>query len=217
LRLREAMSRLNATELLVLKNPAANIEDQEGRGFSIVQDYDFSPRKLTVRMPHAYFKVLAQGFTLVNLDTYKSLPYGFTRWLYTYVLTHEKQRNVSLNALISHSGLTVPKTANDRGKRRQTIRTAIAHLKAAGVLYEGGLWSGDTFTYTRADGARSKPQAIKDTAPEPVKSDASNDEPEPASNDTPEPAPTAEAPAPVPETPGDARAQLAAMRQAIRQ
>lgn len=160
-RLRSGFTRLNATEMLVLSNADAAIGQQKGRGFSIIQDYDFdTPRTLTVRMPHAYFEVLRQGFTLVNMDVYHSLPVGISRWLYTYVVSHKKQQKISVTALIKHAGLKAPTTSKDLAKRRQLIREAVRRLIMAGVLRNGGIDATDRFYYERTANAKKAPATI---------------------------------------------------------
>jgi len=159
-RLRDSLSRLNATEMLVVSNAAAAMADQKGRGFSIIQDYDFEPRSLTVRMPHTYFKALATGFTLVNMAVFESLPVGFARWLHTYVCSHKDQKKISLTALINHAGLSAPTNSTELAKRRQTIRQAITELVRAGVLRNGGIDKTDRFFYQRTPDALKAPATI---------------------------------------------------------
>jgi len=95
------------------------------------------------------------------MNVLKTLPAGFTRWLYTYVLSHKDQKKISVLAIIRHAGLVEPTTSADLARRRQIIRKAGINLVSSGVLAEARIDNTDRFEYRRSADALKAPNLIQ--------------------------------------------------------
>jgi len=157
----DALDRLQTSQIVIFTSEADAIADPNRDGVAILPRYSYTPRQLTIRMPAEFFQMLAQGFTLVNLDVHKKLPSGLARWLHTYVLTHKKETPIALNTLIKFAGMAAPKTAGDRATRRTSIRNALGALKEHHVLSDDSRLEADSLIYRRHRNATLKPAEIE--------------------------------------------------------
>jgi hypothetical protein len=160
-RLEDCLTRLESCQLRLISSADMARDEQEGKTCSFIGQHVFTAKKLTIPMPHRYFEMLSKGFTLVNMNVLKTLPAGFTRWLYTYVLSHKDQKKISVLAIIRHAGLVEPTTSADLARRRQIIRKAGINLVSSGVLAEARIDNTDRFEYRRSADALKAPNLIQ--------------------------------------------------------